>query len=468
VKKPLSIRARLGLGAALVLLAFLAGAGWAVQQAHADSVRAARFARLQTTVYLLMAGAELNARGSLVMPAELAEPRLSLPASGLYANIANLDNNEEWQSLSTLGFSSPLPSPTSGVSVPSSLPFKRRLATGEWRFETLAASTAAQGNAPQPGPVFLAASYAVTWSDNDRTAPLVFSVLEDAAALSRELRAFDRTLWSWLGGTALLLLLTQALLLRWGLAPLRGMAREIQRIEQGEQGKVEGRYPSELAGLTHNLNGLIDQERARQTRYKEALDDLAHSLKTPLAALRATLDEPDQLPAMVAQQVTRMDGIVMHQLGRAGASGAARLGPLLALAPVVARIQGTLAKVYLDKNLSFTVDCAPELSWRLDEGDAFELLGNLLDNAAKWARSAVSSRLWQDDKTLCIRITDDGPGFADEQTVPGRRVRLDEQVPGHGIGLAVVRDLVASHQGELRVSRAPGGGAQVDVVLRAV
>ena len=470
MKAPLSIRARLGLGAALVLLAFLAGAGWAVQQAHADSVRAARFARLQTTVYLLMAGAELNARGSLIMPAELAEPRLSLPASGLYANIANLDNNEEWQSLSTLGFSSPPPpSPTSGASgasAPSSLPFQRRLATGQWQFETVAAPPAVQGDAREAGLAFLAASYAVTWSDNDRTAPLVFSVLEDAAALGRELRAFDRTLWSWLGGTALLLLLTQAFLLRWGLAPLRGMAREIQRIEQGDQGKVEGRYPSELAGLTHNLNGLIDQERARQTRYKEALDDLAHSLKTPLAALRATLDEPDQLPAMVAQQVTRMDGIVMHQLGRAGASGAARFAPLLALAPIVTRIQGTLAKVYADKNLVFTIDCAPELSWRLDEGDAFELLGNLLDNAAKWARRAVSVRLWLEAKTLCIRITDDGPGFADEQVVPGRRVRLDEQVPGHGIGLAVVRDLVASHQGELRVSRAPNGGAQVDVVLR--
>lgn len=471
MKPPLSIRARLGLGAALVLLAFLTGAGWAVQQAHADSVRAARFARLQTTVYLLMAGAELNARGSLLMPAALAEPRLSLPASGLYANIANLDNNQEWQSLSTLGLSpaalspgvSPLPSAQAGPA----LPFQRRLAIGQWKFEVVAAPPAGQGSASPPGTVFLAASYAVNWSDNDRTAPLVFSVLEDASALSRELRAFDRTLLSWLGGTALLLLLTQALLLRWGLAPLRGMAREIQRIEQGEQGKVEGSYPSELAGLTHNLNGLIDQERARQTRYKEALDDLAHSLKTPLAALRATLDEPDQLPAMVAQQVTRMDGIVMHQLGRAGASGAARLGPQLALAPIVQRIQGTLAKVYLDKNLTFTVDCAPGLSWRLDEGDAFELLGNLLDNAAKWARSAVSSRMWLQDQALCIRIIDDGPGFADEQAVPGRRVRLDEQVPGHGIGLAVVRDLVASHQGELRVSRAPGGGAQVDVVLRA-
>jgi two-component system sensor histidine kinase PhoQ len=170
---------------------------------------------------------------------------------------------------------------------------------------------------------------------------------------------------------------------------------------------------------------------------------------------------------MVAQQVTRMDGIVMHQLGRAGASGAARMGPQLALAPIVQRIQGTLARVYLDKNLTFTVDCAPGLSWRLDEGDAFELLGNLLDNAAKWARSAVSIRVWLQDQTLRICIIDDGSGFAYDQAVPGRRVRLDEQVPGHGIGLAVVRDLVASHQGELRVSRAPGGGAQVDVVLRA-
>jgi two-component system sensor histidine kinase PhoQ len=96
-----SIRARLVLGAALVLLAFLAGAGLAVQQAHADSVRAARFAKLQSTVYLLMAGAELDAKGSLVMPAALAEPRLTLPASGLYAHIANVSKSEEWQSAST-------------------------------------------------------------------------------------------------------------------------------------------------------------------------------------------------------------------------------------------------------------------------------------------------------------------------------------------------------------------------------
>jgi len=444
VKPPLSIRARLVWAAFAVLLVFLAGAGWAVQQAYTDSVRSQRFARLQTTVYLLMAGAELNARGTLVMPATLAEPRLSLPDSGLYANIANPEKNEEWQSSSTLGLDPP---------------FVRQQAPGEWHFEAISAE--------KTGRAFLAASYAVTWSVNDRAAPLVFSVLEDKAAFDDELQAFERTLWRWLGGAGLLLLLAQTVLLRWGLAPLGRVAREIQRIESGEQARVEGSYPSELAGLTHNLNGLMDQERARQTRYKDALDDLAHSLKTPLAALRASLDAPGELPAMVAQQVARMNDIVVHQLGRAGASGAARFAPQLALLPILERIRGTLAKVYVEKNLDFALDCPPELSWRIDEGDAFEMLGNVLDNAAKWARHSVLVQIRLDGMHLHIRVCDDGPGFADPQAVLARRVRLDEQVPGHGIGLAVVKDLVASHRGELTIARADLGGAQIDIVLQA-
>lgn len=452
MKPPLSIRARLVWGAALVLLAFLAAAGWAVQQAYADSVRSARYARLQTTVYLLMAGAELNAKGSLVMPAAFAEPRLSLPASGLYANIANLDKNEEWQSLSTLGLNPP---------------FQRRLQAGQWQFDTVLAPQAPVGSKVKTGRAYLSASYAVQWAVNDRDAPLVFSVLEDKAEFNRELRAFQGTLWLWLGGSGLLLLLAQTLLLRWGLAPLGRMAREIMQIEKGEQAKVQGQYPSELAGVTGNLNVLIDQERARQTRYKEALDDLAHSLKTPLAALRASLQSPSELPDLVAQQVKRMDDIVGHQLGRAGASGAARFAPHLALAPILTRIRETLAKVYVEKNLQFETVCPPDLTWRIDEGDAFEILGNLLDNAAKWAKHKVSAKIWIDVDALHIQITDDGPGFADAQPLPQRRVRLDEQVPGHGIGLAVVKDLVASHQGVLKIARAELGGAQLTIVLPA-
>ncbi len=444
----LSIRARLIWGAALVLLAFLAGAGWAVQQAHADSVRAQRFARLQTTIYLLMAGAELNANGALVMPAALAEPRLELPGSGLYASIANTDVGLSWQSPSTLGLS---------------LPFERDVATGQWQYHSLPGTTANK--------IFLAASYGVKWSVNNRAATLVFSVLEDSAAFNREMAAFERTLWLWLGGTGVLLLLTQTLLLRWGLAPLQQVKHEIQRIESGQQSQVQGHYPDEIAGITDNLNTLIEQAQARQTRYKDALDDLAHSLKSPLAVMRTALNDTSQLPATVAQQVTRMDDIVRHQLGRAAASGAARFAPQLLLAPIVQRIQDSLAKVYADKQLAFMLDCAPHLSWRLDEGDAFELFGNVLDNAAKWAKSTVAVRIWIDAERLHIRITDDGPGFGaiygDMQAVLERRVRLDESVAGHGIGLAVVSDLVASYQGKLSLSRTDTGGAQLEIVLPA-
>jgi two-component system sensor histidine kinase PhoQ len=437
-----SIHARVMMGAMLVLLAFLAGAGLAVQRAHADSVLATRFARLQSTIYLLMAGAELDANGALVMPPSLAEPRLSLPASGLYASITNVDRGEQWQSPSTLGLNPP---------------FQRNLPSGQWRYDTVDGASGA----------FLAATYGVKWSDRARPVSLVFSVLEDKAEFERQLSVFRRTLWAWLGGAGLLLLLAQTLLLRWGLAPLDRVAREVRRVENGEQVEIEGRYPSEIAGLTGNLNTLIEQERARQTRYKDALDDLAHSLKTPLAVLRTALDEPAQLPAMVAQQVARMDGIVQHQLGRAAASGAARFAPHLLLAPILNRIRDSLTKVYADKGLAFTVECPPDLSWRIDEGDAFEILGNVLDNAAKWAKHRVRARIWRDAGRLFIRVEDDGPGFSDLQAMPQRRVRLDEQVPGHGIGLAVVSDLVASHQGELKLSRAPLGGAQLDIILAA-
>jgi two-component system sensor histidine kinase PhoQ len=438
-----SIRARLMVGAAVVLLAFMAVAGVALQRAHADGVRAAHYARLQSTVYLLLAGAELDAAGALVMPTEFAEPRLSLPGSGLYASIVNVARGEAWHSASTLGLAPP---------------FDGNVPVGEWRYDTVQA----------PAGTFLASSYGVRWAGQGKAeVRLVLSVVESSAAFDRETRAFQRTLWAWLGGAGLLLLLSQTVLLRWSLAPLQRVSQEIARIESGEQAEVQGRYPSEIAALTGNLNTLIKQERVRQTRYKEALSYLAHSLKTPLAVLRSALGQPDQLADAVAQQVSRMDHIVQHQLGRAGASGATRFAPWLTLAPEVGRIRDSLAKVYADKHLAFTVDCPPDLTWRMDEGDAFEMLGNLLDNAAKWAAKRVSVRLWREGGALHISVQDDGPGFTDTQAVLQLHVRMDEKVPGHGVGLAVVNDLVASHEGTLALSASAWGGAQVDIALPA-
>jgi two-component system sensor histidine kinase PhoQ len=162
-----SIRARLILGATLVLVAFMAGAGLAVQRAHEDSVRAAHFARLQSTVYLLLAGAELDAAGALVMPAAFPEPRLSLPGSGLYANVVNVNRGEQWQSASTVGVTPP---------------FERSAAVGQWRYDTVS----------DPAGAFFIVAYGVKWSHPAADAPLVLSVAEDKAGFDREVGAFKR------------------------------------------------------------------------------------------------------------------------------------------------------------------------------------------------------------------------------------------------------------------------------------
>ncbi|MDE2371843.1 MAG: histidine kinase [Burkholderiales bacterium] len=436
-----TLRARLMLGAAAMLIVFLAGAGWAVQRAHEESVRAAHYARLQTTVYLLLAAAEVDPDGALAMPADMADPRLSLPGSGLYASIFNVARRATWRSPSTVGVELPPP---------------RQVGTGQWRYETASAA----------GRAYLAVGTGVSWAGKAGSVPLVLSVFEDRLAFDREIAVFERTSWAWLGGAALLLLLSQTLLLRWGLAPLREATREIRAIEQGEQTTVQGRYPEEVAALTDNLNTLIAQERLRQTRYREALSYLAHSLKTPLAVLRNALGEPAQLPQTVAAQVARMDDIVGHQLGRAAASGASRFVPVLALGPVLERIRDSLAKVYADKGLVVTLDCAAALAWRIDEGDAFELLGNVMDNACKWARQRVAVSARREGDRLHLRIDDDGPGFGDTRAILQLHVRGDERVPGHGVGLAVVNELVASHGGELTLSRSAMGGARVEIVLR--
>ncbi len=162
-----------------------------------------------------------------------------------------------------------------------------------------------------------------------------------------------------------------------------------------------------------------------------------------------------------------MDAIVQHQLTRAAAGGASKFAPAIAVAPVLARIRDALAKVHADKDIAFTVDCAADLSWRIEEGDLFEMLGNVMDNAAKWAVRRVAVRAWREGTRLLLRVEDDGPGFTDTQSILQMHVRLDERVPGHGVGLAVVNELVASHHGELQLSRGSLGGALVMIVLPA-
>ena len=263
------------------------------------------------------------------------------------------------------------------------------------------------------------------------------------------------------------LLLAQALILRWGLAPLGRLEVELAAIEGGEQAEVTGEYPRELAPLAGRLNRLVEQERARQQRYREALADLAHSLKTPLAILRSE-QFGDDYAQRVNEQVTRMDHIVQHQLNRAALRGSIELAAAIALKPIAERVLAAMQKVYAGRGLTFTLDCADDVAWPLDEGDAFEVLGNLLDNAGKFAQHHVALSLRRDDAGLLMIVADDGPGFGDEpERALQRGIRLDEHTdkPGQGIGLAVAADIVDAYGGTIQLGRSTFNGAEVRIVF---
>ena len=262
-------------------------------------------------------------------------------------------------------------------------------------------------------------------------------------------------------------------LLTFVLLPLKRLERQVREVEAGERVKLTGRYPSEIVGLADNLNTLIDTERRRLTRYRNTLDDLAHSLKTPLAAMRTLLAEQRARAAEPTQEalnreLERMDQRVSYQLRRARATGATGLGtePVV-VAPVVEDLKQTLDKVYRDKRVACTVDVAPGAVFRGDPGDLTEILGNLMDNGYKYCKSRVRVTARSNSERLVIAVGDDGRGItAEEATTLFRRgQRADESVPGQGIGLAVVRETVELYRGTLDVGRSELGGAELRVEL---
>jgi len=432
-----SLKARAGLATTLVVGLFVVVTAVGLDQAFRESAWTARAERLRGQLYLLMGAAEVDDRGGLTMPASLPEPRLESPDSGLYARVTGAGGRTLWQSPSALGRSLPAPDPGSGLH--------------PVRID---------------GAPHFALSMHIGWELPDRALPLTFQVVEDRSGFASELAHFRRSLWTYLAGAALLLLVLQALALRWGLRPLRAVEREIQAIERGRRGAVEGRYPAELARLTSSLNALLRQEHARQTRYRNALADLAHSLKTPLAVLRGSLDNPDDQEA-AAEQIERMERIIGYQLQRASASGHAALAAPVPLRPAIERLARSLAKVYAGRAAELSIDAEPALAFRGAEDDLTEMLGNLLDNAFKWSGGRVHLAASAGEPLGEISVEDDGPGIPDDEvpTILSRGGRLDEGVPGQGIGLAVVRDIVEAYGGALEIDRSPLGGLRARLRL---
>jgi two-component system sensor histidine kinase PhoQ len=437
-----------------VLAAFLGLAFFALDRAFYEAAESALRDRLQGYIYAYLAAADTTRSGLLIPPEVGPDPRFDRPVqSGLYAGIicdkiVNIKGNQ-WRSPSASD---------------RELPFGAELPRGEVRFTGPIATPV--------GELFMLAQ-GVDWTIGVKNElHLTFYVAEEVAGLREQVDVYRRTLAIWLGGTGVVLLLLLVGVLRWSLAPLRKVVGDLARVERGSQDHLDSAYPVELSGLTTSLNSFIDAERDRLKRYRNTLSDLAHSLKTPLAVMRSQLetgDEGESLRWTVLEQVGRMDEIVAYQLSRAATSGHQTFAAPLPIEPYAEEIVRSLEKVYAHKAVLCEFDIAPAARFHGDQGDLLELLGNLLENAFKWARRRVllSASVLPGGtgrrSGLELVIEDDGPGVAEENVehLLQRGVRGDERVQGHGIGLAIVQDILRAYQGDVTATRSETlGGAR--------
>lgn len=449
-RRAFSLQARQLLAASLGLVAFLGLTGYALDRAFVEAADSTMRQRLQNYAWAYMRGTELLRNGDIIPPETQPDARLSSVGSGLYAAI--LADDFRWESESALG---------------RDLPLSDALKPGEERYE-------GPINTPS-GPIYRQ-SMGMAWEVSDiKEVNVTVHVAENTAAMDRQVTAFRRELWGYLGAAGALLLALQILVLRWSFSPLRRVVGDMERVTAGQKERLDGHYPQELRLLTDSLNEMIDVGREQITRNRNILSDLAHSLKTPLAVIRSELDsdhEPPEVRKTVEDQVARMNEIVAYQLSRAATSGHQTFAAPLPIAPCAEEIVLSLEKVYASKSVLCEFDIDPSACFYGEQGDLMELLGNLLENAFKWANRRVLLTVRtmtiapQRRAATLITVEDDGPGIAPENVdrLLQRGVRGDERVHGHGIGLAIVQDLVKAYRGELMVERSNELGGACFVV----
>ena len=454
-----SLEARQLLAASLGLIAFLGLTGFALDRAFKETATSSLRERLKSYATAYYANSEISRTIEFQPPYYPPDQRFSQPGSGLYA--AAEGPKIEWASGSTLG---------------RQLPLDSMIAAGEARLDGPLVLIDKSGDRNERVYRF---AMGVVWEDgvgkNKREVPFTFYVFENTANLDSQIEIFRRALWGYLGAAGLLLLGVQVLALRWSLYPLRRVMRELLRVQRGQTEAMSGRHPRELAPLTESINAFIASERENLDRYRNTLSDLAHSLKTPLAVLRSSLDNGVEEAALrneVRDQVQRMSEIVSYQLSRGVTTGHQLFAAPLDIEARAEGIVTSLEKVYAGKRVLCEFDLDPGARFHGDQGDLMELLGNLLENAFKWANQRVllstRNEATRSNRRpgLLLTVEDDGPGIPPDQVdrLLQRGVRGDERVQGHGIGLSIVQNIVRSYHGELAVDASQElGGARFSV-----
>lgn len=442
-----SLAKRIFLASIVLLPLVLAFSAYMLERAFKTSLITAEKESLLAHTYSMMAVAEPE-DDFIVLPEKLTDSRFNDPASGLYAQVLDEEYGPVWRSIS-LNISQ----------LKGKIP-SRKVEMGEQYIEEQTIDNQA----------FFISRFDTVWEIDDEDLEYQFVVIHSQDEMQREIQTYRKTLAAWLGGLAVLIIAMQTAIIRWGLQPLHRLAQDIKKLEDGAIRNLDDQYPEEILPVTTNINRLIKSEDRQRKRYKNTLADLAHSLKTPLTVIRSLLQKDHindgDVSKNIDEQIDRMSTIINHQLNRANTNSATFLSNLK-LAPLVDRLASALDKVYREKNIHFVNNLSEKMSYPAQEDDVMEFLGNILENAFKYAKHQVKISGEIHHNYLQLHIEDDGAGVPEfmQKEILKRGTRADTSIPGQGIGLAVAADIVASYGGELEAKSATISGAKFTISL---
>jgi signal transduction histidine kinase len=303
------------------------------------------------------------------------------------------------------------------------------------------------------------------------------AVAGDAGEIEEETRSFDGTLLATFGGLAVVLLLTTMFQVRFGLAPLKRISEGIAAIRRGRSEQLEGAFPVEIAPLARETNALLEANREIVARARTHVGNLAHALKTPISVMlnEANAHGEDAFAVKIREQTAIMRDQIARHLERARlAARVAVIGTLTDVRAVVTALARTMEKIHYGRKIAIDVEAPEGLRFRGEQQDLEEMVGNLLDNACKWAQSRVAIEAFMqrgdshdEHPMVHILVDDDGPGLSPQQReqVARRGRRLDETKPGSGLGLSIVVELATLYGGALMLGTAPIGGLRAELML---
>ncbi|MCQ8877011.1 ATP-binding protein [Pseudoalteromonas shioyasakiensis] len=433
VASQIPLKVRQGFILVFVLLVALPILFFSIGKAYYASLVEATEKTLEAHLYSLISEVDFTERG-IIMPSTILAPELNRLNSDTYAMIYR-DDQPVWHSESAVNVNF----------VPEYVETK--------------AGAADFRRVQYKDTIYWQLSLTVILNNIDQSEQARFILLKRNDALLRLMDGFKQTLVNWMYVMGVAIAALMAVGFVWSARPLQRLDKEIKAIESGDIQQIKGLYPVELQTIKADLNLLLESQQRQKERYRASLSDLAHALKTPLAVLKSSPLADD---ADAQEQLDRINVMIEHQLKRAATGASDTWKKQTAIKPVLDSILNAMGKVYRDKDIIFHCAVSDKDYFLGDKTDLLELLGNLIDNACKACRSQVDIQVIQ-SKSLRIVISDDGPGVPEDkrESLLTRGTRLDTYESGHGVGMAIVSDLVTSYHGTLTIADSkPLSGAQ--------